>query len=186
MINASVRYDWKEMQPYIKKVKAADRKALIEVANYLIIKIQNIFPRRGSGRVYTWHGSKIRSSRPGKPPIVRSGRLKDSITANASWSKMGRITYSTAGGSAPHFMTDGVGRPSAIMGGNTIVVGSNVPYADDLEWGTWTLVSSRAGIWMPKNPSGSYIAPRPWLTPSWKKSRRYLFSTWYREMKRLL
>lgn len=181
MIESKVRYDWKNLKPYIKKVEASNRKSLLEVGRFLIKEIKDIFPKSGSGRFYYWRGGIIQSSAPGEPPIIRTGRLKDSISANASWSKMSRITFSLDGGT-PHEFNDGVGRPKDILNRDTIVVGTNVPYADDLEWGgkVFDIASVRAGI------SSARLLPRPWLTPSYGKAKLKLFTVWANNIKGLL
>jgi len=70
-------------------------------------------------------------SSAGSPPGVVSGRLQDSITWASTYGARSR-----AGGRASP--SDGVGKPKVTTGSQSVVIGSNVPYALALELGSKT------------------------------------------------
>lgn len=167
MVKVNVRTDWKGLEAFKAKVNVADQQALSSVASNLASRIKSVFPWSGGGREYWWQGVMIRSSAGGEPPIIRSGRLRASITVGMSW-KMGRPS-SGPDGVIPHYPSDAIGSPSKPVSGNAVAVGSNCPYADDLEWGV-----------PPK------LARRPWLTPSYRDNFAAMFPEYVSVMKRFL
>lgn len=95
--------------------------------------------REGTGRIYGRH----QASAPGEPPAPDTGRLRASISTNWTGSPMSRgIVLGRAK------VEDGVGRPGSKRGMFTVVVGTNVEYANHLEMGTIKM------------------APRPFLRPA--------------------
>ena len=90
-------------------------------------------------------------SSPGAPPGVISGRLQDSITWATSFGPRSR-----AGGRASP--SDGVSKPKELIGTESVVIGSNVPYALALEM----------GYRKPGRRTKTY--PRPYLWPALKNN----------------
>lgn len=64
------------------------------------------------------------------------GRLKASLTHNISGSGRGRASATGGGGPAAQPAEDGVGEPDGPKG-LVAVVGTNVPYAHMMEFGSW-------------------------------------------------
>ena len=95
-----------------------------------------------------------RASAPGEPPAVDTGRLRASMSVN--WTGSGMIRGMVESKASPE---DGVGVENINKFGFLtkpmffVYVGTNVPYADFLEYGT------------------SKMAPRPFLRPVYDKYR---------------
>lgn len=150
---------------YLKVLKASQQSSLA-VGLQLAEQITNIFPK-GSGvtrRVMWWRkDSYTPVSKPGEPPFIKSGRLLRSISVNADWMSAAISVFGS-----PLVGSDLVGSPSNIPSCATVIVGSNAPYAGELEWGT------------------SKMSPRPWLEPSYRTNLPNMFSRFTSAMKGFL
>ena len=128
--------------------------ALNEVGKGLVEYIRNSMAP-GGGKVYKYKTRSHQASAPSQPPSPESGRLKDSITWATSFG-----TRSNPGGSAQP--GDGVGKPETVVGFQSVVVGSNVPYALSMELGQ-------------KGKTGRFrTRARPYLWPALKKNRELI------------
>lgn len=121
----------------IKNITKGAEKKLLAIGFQMEKEIK-MSMKAGSGRMYGKH----RASAPGEPPAVDTGRLRGSISTN--WSGSGMAKGSTEGVARGE---DGVGQPDAKEDMFTVVVGTNVPYASFLEFGTRNM------------------APRPFMRP---------------------
>ena len=107
--------------------------------------------KSGTGRVYVKKSVRHRASAPGQPPAVDLGRLRGSITWRSSTGLDGSVAE------PPAKPEDAIGTPASIVPGEiTVVVGTNVEYAADLELGT------------PK------IKPRSFLRPALENNRKQI------------
>lgn len=119
----------------LNEVEKGVREALIETGIRLVAKIRDSMAP-GTGKVYKWKGGVHIASAPGQPPAPFSRRLYNSITYHTTFGDKSDPIL-TGGfyepGDDPK--DDGVKKPQRAMGGYSVVVGSNVPYALALEMG---------------------------------------------------
>lgn len=116
---------------FFTQVKAALMNNLMMVAYDIQEDIQGSFPAKGGGKKYVINGKIHYASRPGQPPAILSGRLKDSITVRSSISITGVSKRDIAkGGRAKS--SDIINKPRTK---NTIDIGTRVPYSG-IEKGT--------------------------------------------------
>lgn len=108
-----------------KKAKLLGMALLRETAETIKNRIKNSMPEQGNYKSYKRPWGTHYSSMPGSRPAVDYGRLKDSISVN--WSG-GMYLYGEVGPNARY--SDGVRKPVTT---DTVVVGTNVPYAAVLE-----------------------------------------------------
>src|SRR5574343_1010806 len=166
MFNVTVKTELPYRGAYYLKVLRASQHSSLTIGLQLAEQITQIF-QRGTGRgwrVMWWRkDSYTPVSKPGEAPFVKSGRLLSSISVNADW-----IASAISVGGSPLVASDLVGKPDNIPSCATVIVGSNAPYAGDLEWGT------------------SKMSPRPWLEPSYRTSLPNMFSRFTSAMKSLL
>lgn len=106
------------------KIDSASRQALLKVGTHLERKLKQRLSRPGSGRTYQTgkKGARYKfrkSSAPGAPPAVDTGRLRNSITHNVT-------------GRPGSILPDPGGRKGMIKA----YVGTNVAYGYFLERGT--------------------------------------------------
>ena len=114
------------------------RGALIETGARLVEKVRaSMTP--GTGRTYKWKGGQHTASAPDQPPAPFSRRLHDSISYHTTFGDKSSVGQEAEDG-------DGIKKPQQAMGGHSVVIGTNVPYALDLEIGTKN-VSMRPYLW---------------------------------------
>lgn len=118
------RLTWNHAE-LLRKAKKEGMEMLIDSAEIIKEHIKKSMPEQGSHKAYTRPWGIHYSSRPGNPPAVDYGRLRDSISIN--W-KEGIYANGEVGPNA--LFSDGVKKPRTL---NTVVIGTNVPYASDLE-----------------------------------------------------
>jgi len=133
---AKVDFNMKKMEAPIEYAK----RSLIALGYQLENTIKRSM-KAGTGRMYGKH----QASAPGSPPAVDTGRLRGSISTN--WTGSG-MTKGKVDGSA--LAGDGIPQPSD-KSKFIVSVGSAVPYAGWLEFGT------------------KKIAARPYIRPAFDK-----------------
>lgn len=166
MFNVTIKTELPYRGAYYLKVLKASQNSSLAIGLQLAERITQIFQRGTGGRwrVKWWRkDSYTPVSKPGEPPFVKSGRLVNSISVNADW-----IASAISVSGSPLVASDLVGKPDNIPGCATVIVGSNAPYAGELEWGT------------------SKMAPRPWLEPSYRSSLPDMFARFTSAMKSFL
>jgi HK97 gp10 family phage protein len=131
-----------------RQILSATEKAVLAGCQ-LIGKDTKLSMVAGTGREYFRTKKKLihRASVEGQPPAPDTGRLKASITVN--WTNSG---LPTAKVSKPAKEGDGISMPPTEAGKFTGRVGTNVEYAQHLEFGTVKM------------------GPRPFLRPAFEKN----------------
>jgi len=142
-----VKVDFSNAPKVKKTITDKANKRLIAIGFEMANDIQ-MSMKEGSGEEYVRRGVVHHASAPGQPPAVDTGRLRASISVN--WSGSGNDRAKVA---SPAISEDGVGQPSTVPEKFTVVVGTNVSYAEALEEGT------------------SKMSPRPFIRPSFDRMR---------------
>lgn len=152
---AKIKWYTKEL---LRSIDQKGKASLLEVAFDFEQYVKTTFTDPGDYKPYRREDGRLHwSASPGEPPAIDYGRLKASVTTNWSWSPMQRAV-SGYDGEHVHEPDDGVIKPTWGDGKKVVVVGSNVDYSEDLEFG-WT-------------EGGVVVEPRPWLTPAFEDKKK--------------
>lgn len=150
------KFKWYDKE-LIQKVHNVGTKA-VSKACFMVEGDAKQSMKPGSGKEYKRKGKIHRSSAPGQPPAVDTGRLRASISSN--WSGSGMAKGKVSGQAKTN---DGVGQPANKYLQLVGVVGTNVEYARRLEFG-----------FVGTDSRGREInqAPRPYLRPALHKNEK--------------
>jgi len=110
---------------FFTEVKAALMNNLMMVSYDIQEDVKDSFPLKGGGKKYVINGKIHYASKPGQPPAVLSGRLRDSVTVRSNISVKGVTKRDIAKGSMAK-ASDIINKPRTK---NTIDIGTRVPYS---------------------------------------------------------
>lgn len=72
-----------DLDGYMQAIIRGTYRAMVQVGRELQSEIRTELSQPGTGRLHSGWGLKYRSSAPGKPPAVQSGRLRNSWLADS-------------------------------------------------------------------------------------------------------